>query len=142
MDFMFLSIPHSFQFKGNISEPFRAAAVTATHKTVNGLKPLCVTALEPNKTTRKMHWKMCLYRRIKNKVNPCTYLEMHANWDVWLHSFGTMKGLASCSWDITHVMTSCKHTSNTQSTGDNLPFEAALCNFHLSGVDAYPHSWE
>lgn len=56
MDFMFLSIPYSFQFKGNISEPFTAVAVTATHnEPANGLKPLCVTVLEPNKTIMKMH---------------------------------------------------------------------------------------
>lgn len=56
MDFMFLSSPHSFQFKGNVSEPFRAVAVTAMHnEPENGLKPLCVTVLEPNKTRMKMH---------------------------------------------------------------------------------------
>lgn len=56
MDFMFLSSPYSFQFKGNIPEPFRAVAVTATHnKSVNGLRLLYVTVLEPNKTIIKMH---------------------------------------------------------------------------------------
>lgn len=56
MDFMFLSIPYSFQFKGNISESFRAVAVTAMqNQPVNGLKLLCVTALEPNETIMKMH---------------------------------------------------------------------------------------
>jgi len=56
MDFMFLSMPYSFQFKGNISEPFRAVAVTATHnEPANGLRLLSVTSLEPNKTTMKMH---------------------------------------------------------------------------------------
>lgn len=56
MDFMFLSIPYSFQFKGNISEPFRAVAVTATHnESVNRLKLLSVTVLEPNETVMKMH---------------------------------------------------------------------------------------
>lgn len=67
MDFMFLSIPYSFQFKGNISVPFRAVAVTATHnEPANGLKLHRVTALEPNKTIMKMHWKLPLQRRIKN----------------------------------------------------------------------------
>lgn len=56
MDFMFLSIPYSFQFKENILEPFRAVPVTATHnEPVNRLKPLYATALEPNKTVLKMH---------------------------------------------------------------------------------------
>lgn len=44
MDFMFLSSPYSFQFKGNIPEPFRAVAVTAVHnEPVNGLRLLYVT---------------------------------------------------------------------------------------------------
>lgn len=56
MDFMFLSLPYSFQFKGNISEPFRAVAVSATHnEPANGLKPPCVTVLELNKTAMKKH---------------------------------------------------------------------------------------
>lgn len=66
MDFMFLSIPYSFQFKGNIPEPFKAVAVTATHnKPVNGLKLLYVTVQEPNKTIMKIHRKLPLQRRIK-----------------------------------------------------------------------------
>lgn len=51
---MFLSSLYSFQFKGNIPEPFRAIAVTAVHnEPVNGLRLLCVTVLEPNKTVMK-----------------------------------------------------------------------------------------
>lgn len=67
MDFMFLSSPYSFQFKGNIPEPFRAVAVIATHnEPANGLRLLCVTELEPNKIIMKMHRKLPLQRRIKN----------------------------------------------------------------------------
>lgn len=56
MDFMLLSSLYSFQFKGNIPEPVRAVAVTATpHEPVNGLSLLCVTVLEPNKTAIKKH---------------------------------------------------------------------------------------
>lgn len=63
MDFMFLSSPYSFQFKGNIPEPFRAAAVTATHnEPVNGLRLLCVNVLEPNKAIMKMHQKLPLQK--------------------------------------------------------------------------------
>lgn len=39
---MSLSISYSFQFKGNISEPFRAVAAIVTHnETLNGMKHLC-----------------------------------------------------------------------------------------------------
>lgn len=66
MDFTFLSSHYSFQFKGNIPEPVRAVAVTATHnEPVNGLRLLCVTVLEPNKTAMKKYQKLPLQRRIK-----------------------------------------------------------------------------
>lgn len=66
MYLMFLSIPYSFLFKGDISEPFRAvAAIIGRNETLKGLKNLCYCTR--TKTTVEMQQNHSLQNKINNK---------------------------------------------------------------------------